>query len=788
MRGILKSLLRVLGDFSWLDLPQMASQLLNDPLKAVGFGLIVLCTFGWVAYQQYQEALQSRQLDRIEDYLRRLDQAHFVVLRDAANKLFIDSQSGRIDFGQLTEQERNNPHIILFKLLTERIDHSEERLEKILNNLPEEIRGQLRLLLLEISDEMHRQLAELNQQLSEEIRQAKAELADEVASYFQRFEALFRGENRPPLYVPLLTDERQRLQARYLPISRWVPLIGRIQEFQHLCAFLEGEARLRWHLLIGSGGQGKSRLALELILHAHQKGWDAGFFQRNTPYTNWHCWTPEHDTLIVFDYASLQAETIRNALLALQQKTQQDGCPRVRVLLLERYFDERASWFETLIAKGSSERVIIESCYYQPPHAVAGELELSAPAEVGVQSDEMLPSLSTHFTKVGEQLTFPTIQPYRLQPLQEEDFLHLMYEYYSQYCSYQNLSGGIEKWDALRPALTRLPEGDYRPLFAAFAGEAIAANGIDAVRHWNAQQLVKWVLDRDYAQWRERKIDQKHANLVAFATVVGGLSSLEAAELGKNHSQLFPDFDREFSEEHYKVLTAYTPRESEDSLVGIQPDLLGELFILERLGNNYQLGAGYRRAQGDTEQIIRLAWQHTRQTEGEEQRPITAFIIRCAADFSDHPALESLLKLEPQRGELLPLYQDTLAEAIAWLTTEGSQELFQEMLQKLPPDKKAGTLFKRGMAYLLQGNWEKAMAGYSAVIEMPDAPAMLKAQAQLYLGLLYFTKGDITNAVAEWWAMFEIPANEIPAKMKAIIEQLARSVPIRKELKEDGDG
>jgi hypothetical protein len=29
---------------------------------------------------------------------------------------------------------------------------------------------------------------------------------------------------------------------------------------------------------------------------------------------------------------------------------------------------------------------------------------------------------------------------------------------------------------------------------------------------------------------------------------------------------------------------------------------------------------------------------------------------------------------------------------------------------------------------------------------------------------------------------------EIPVNMKAIIEQLARSVPIRKELKEDGDG
>ncbi|MCS7208159.1 MAG: hypothetical protein NZ874_01155 [Fimbriimonadales bacterium] len=75
-----------------------------------------LLMLGWNAYQQYQEALQSRKIDQIEDYLRRLDQAYFVVLRDAAQKLYIDPATGRVDFGLLTEQERNNPHILLFNL------------------------------------------------------------------------------------------------------------------------------------------------------------------------------------------------------------------------------------------------------------------------------------------------------------------------------------------------------------------------------------------------------------------------------------------------------------------------------------------------------------------------------------------------------------------------------------------------------------------------------------------------------------------------------------------------
>jgi len=763
---------RGLGNLDWANLPVMAPQLQNDPLKAMVVGLVILCTLGWAAYQQYQEVMQSRQLEKIEDYLRRLDQAHFVTLRDAAKKLHIDSQSGRIDFGQLSEHERVNPHIILFKLLTECVDRTEDQIQQTLGSLSQEIRGQLTLWLFEISDELERQLAGLAEQQSredrqirqeigqllEEIRQAKTAIAAEVASYFQWFEAQFREQHRPPLYVPLFTDEEQRRMYRYLPGSRWVSLTGRDQEFEHLRAFLESDARLKWHLVVGSGGQGKSRLALELILYAHEQGWHAGFFRRDTPYTDWHRWNPERDTLIVFDYASLQAGTIRQALLALHEKTRQENCPRLRVLLLERYLDERAQWFETLVAKdSSSDRAILELHYYQPPRLSADEWRPLAHAGIGALSGEMYAPLSP-------SRLFETIQPYRLQPLQEDHFLQLMYEYYQRYG--QPTQAVLER-EQLRDALHALPEGDYRPLFAAFAAEAIAAEGIDAVRRWNAQQLVKWVLDRDHKHWEQRNIDLKHTNLVAFATVVGELSIEEATTLGKDHPELFPDIEKEFVQEHYNALTAYTHSESNDRLVGILPDLLGELFILERLGNNYQLGTGFRRAQSDTEQIIRLAWKYTRQTEGAEQHPIMAFITRCAGDFPDHPCLETLLRIQPEEEEKNPIYQDTLVVALTRLTTDGSQKLFGEMLQQLPSDKQAVALLGLGLAYAEQNRLERAIVDYTEVIDkMPDAPAALKAQARVARGVAYGLQGDMKREIEDYTEVID-KMPDAPAELKA---------------------
>jgi len=755
-------LCRCLTGIDITNLVQLAPQLLGSPLLAAGFGGFILITLGWNAYQQYQEALQSKQLDRIEDYLRRLDQAHFVVLRDAAQKLLIDPQTGHIDFGQLSEQERNNPHILLFMLLTDRIDRLERHLAAPLQNLPDELQGRLALIiaqhehaLLTLIDLIEQHDTRLAQDIHTELEQTR----NTVIDYLQRFENRLQQAHHPPLYLPWTLDERERFRSRFLPLSRWVELIGRDQELSDLLTFLapSSERRLRWMLITGDGGQGKSRLALELALHAHAMGWDAGFYRRESGYADWHKWQPERNTLIIFDYAALQPETIKSALLALHQKTRAPDCPQLRILVLERYLDERAPWFETLIAKGSSsDRATIESLY----HALGAERAILGDGQL-VSNPMRLADLTT-------------LQPYRLPPLQAEDFLALVRAYYQRYCPMIGKAPEPLDSDTLRQTLRQLPEGDYRPLFAAFVGEVIATHGLNAVRHWDTTQLVRWVLDREHQRWKQQQIDEKHANLVALLTIAGALSVEELQKLCQQHPHLLPDIDREFNEAHYHELTAYTPRRADERLDGMLPDLLGELFILERLNNGYALDSGYQRAKRDTQQVLQIAWSVVRKVEDTEQPErslITSytggFVIRCAADFPDHTALETLLTTSPEQADewVMELYRKALARALSRLTTENSQPLFRRLTESLSAAHRAMVYFNRGVVYDEQGKFDAAIEDYTAVLQMPDAPAEDRAGALFNRGVVYDEQGKLDAAIEDYTAVIQMP--DAPAEDRA---------------------
>jgi hypothetical protein len=66
-------------------------------------------------------------------------------------------------------------------------------------------------------------------------------------------------------------------RARFIYSARVLPCIGREAEINDLANFLGGpEQPFRWMIMYGSGGVGKSRLALEVCL-AIRNEWHAGF-------------------------------------------------------------------------------------------------------------------------------------------------------------------------------------------------------------------------------------------------------------------------------------------------------------------------------------------------------------------------------------------------------------------------------------------------------------------------------------------------------------------------------
>ncbi|MCX7924539.1 MAG: hypothetical protein N2554_01865, partial [Fimbriimonadales bacterium] len=208
MRAIVEWLCRCIAGADVTNLVQLAPQLLSNPLLATGVGGFILLMLGWNAYQQYQEALQSRKLERIEGNLRRLYQEYFT-LREAAQELRIDPATGRVDFGLLTEQERNNPHILLFKLLTERVDNVEAHLDALLQSLPDALQGRLALLISEQAEQLLAILRQQDQQLAESLRAELQQTHQVALDYLKRIEARLVEQGYPPLYIPSCSDEQE---------------------------------------------------------------------------------------------------------------------------------------------------------------------------------------------------------------------------------------------------------------------------------------------------------------------------------------------------------------------------------------------------------------------------------------------------------------------------------------------------------------------------------------------------------------------------------------------------
>jgi ankyrin repeat protein len=124
--------------------------------------------------------------------------------------------------------------------------------------------------------------------------------------------------------------------------QRRTTFVGRDGELVELRAFLDDPASFSWWQIAGSGGQGKSRLALSLIEELAGR-WDAGFLSaEDLRAFNWGGAHFSWPTLCVIDYAAAPgkgAEVVRVLETLAKRARGTVGPPlgaRVRILVLER--------------------------------------------------------------------------------------------------------------------------------------------------------------------------------------------------------------------------------------------------------------------------------------------------------------------------------------------------------------------------------------------------------------------------------------------------------------------
>jgi hypothetical protein len=128
------------------------------------------------------------------------------------------------------------------------------------------------------------------------------------------------GAERLPLHIdrpqPLTRTPLSRLLR---PYNAFIDLMGREPELESLATFCDHPGALRWKVLTGAGGVGKTRLALEVAMPREQTGWDSGFLDAESlkqwiGHNRFADWRPPTDTLVVIDYAASKLEELKHLL------------------------------------------------------------------------------------------------------------------------------------------------------------------------------------------------------------------------------------------------------------------------------------------------------------------------------------------------------------------------------------------------------------------------------------------------------------------------------------------
>ncbi|BDT68292.1 hypothetical protein os1_24740 [Comamonadaceae bacterium OS-1] len=161
-------------------------------------------------------------------------------------------------------------------------------------------------------------------------------------------------------FLTLTRFDSQRQGAHPLsvlsPYSRSTRLLGRGDELASLRAFLSSPKPIAVRVLVGGGGSGKTRLALELCDQMQAEGWHTGFatrteMERFSAGRNLSAWGWQKPTLVVVDDAAANARILGLWLDELADRTITTPHP-LRLLLLERSADTDTGWWGSVFGGG----------------------------------------------------------------------------------------------------------------------------------------------------------------------------------------------------------------------------------------------------------------------------------------------------------------------------------------------------------------------------------------------------------------------------------------------------
>ena len=402
--------------------------------------------------------------------------------------------------------------------------------------------------------------------------------------------------------VPLDFDAGMSTEGplRFSPYNLRIPFLGRGDALIQLEKFLapRPDRSFAWWMVTGGGGAGKTRLARQLCLHMRERRWRAGFLPQsfNASIAALDAWSPRTPTLIVADYVMKNIEQIRRLTERLARR---QGLPPLRLLLLER---EAGELFESqFLSSSQSERGVLEASRYVPP---------DPPAQPSGDKPSKASQVATslRLTELTEDDLWSLVEtcPWRAEPvpvpLSRTEFFHRLGQLDSQ----------------------------RRPLVAMILADALATSS-DLAGLDDLQAVLRSQLDRDRKYLWPRRLNVAETSVgktdadvtIAFATMVGGLGSreLEAIEAAQG---------KPIEEEFLQAcgIAIGKPVGDDLHLDKLEPDLIGEFFVLETLGRTLRTNPANR-------WMPKAAWQ-------ANGRAMFDFVARAKQTFHSHLAMQQV--------------------------------------------------------------------------------------------------------------------------------------------------
>ncbi|MEE9320152.1 MAG: SEL1-like repeat protein [Granulosicoccus sp.] len=512
--------------------------------------------------------------------------------------------------------------------------------------------------VLRLQDDFHKVLTqEQLKQLIDSGVQIRQAVLDQLVPAVQRMGAgvdqLVHESTREATQQPRLEPPDKSESFSHFA-QRTLDVLGRDAEQQQLCEFLNAGSGFRWLQLAGEAGQGKSRLALELVDEAKGLDWAAGWLKQGniTDFADrWRDWVPGRSYLLVIDYIVGTEELVGTVMHALARRDSFDVT--VCLLLLERQ-----RWDQGGVRPNTSSSILGDN--------------INLSLAMGSGRAEWFLKLAEHHTGDDQALKDARFGDgvIELTELDSRTLVSIVRDVAKQ--DGQTISLGNT---AIAEQLQRIDEAG-RPLYAYFLGKALS--GTQDNTGWTRAELLDAVLGREYRTRWKKQIDgtlpalgdnTPAQRLAVLATMIGHVDCEQLANDVDWGTVISP------TRREALVLTGGPIAEGVNGpgllISGLAPDLLGEWFVLTAFCNGMPV-----------EELVNAAWRVS-------PSAMSAFIVRVVQDFPGHVHCERLLQQDPPTEEGKRAYA-LASSVIVYALVKSGRQIPGQTIQALTRAADAG--------------------------------------------------------------------------------------------------